>query len=204
MCRVWVGHRERTGRSYQDGLPPALTLASLSIACFCTVHKSEQACPQGVLLRITEPQWQQMRPQSKTSARLEKQTVSEAGVQLVVLAQIVVCWSGQKRQRQRALAGNMYLKVWFHVTCQGWYTFGMWVHECESSVCIGGLKRGQHFAKSPSSEEHVWASVSDLSPARQWGQASAEPLGGRWLSAAVCQLYLTPKKKTSPNTCAVR
>lgn len=34
--------------------------------------------------------------------------------------------------------GNMYLKVRFHVTCQGWYTFGMCVHECvccESSVC---------------------------------------------------------------------
>lgn len=37
---------------------------------------------------------------------------------------------------------------------------------------------GQHFAKSPSSEEHVLASVSDLSPARQRGQASEEPLGG--------------------------
>lgn len=67
-----------------------------------------------------------------------------------------------------------------HLACVCWE---------QSAVCVGELERGQRFTKSPSSEEHVLASVSDLSPARQCGQASTQHLGGLWLSAAVYQLH---------------
>lgn len=61
----------------------------------------------------------------------------------------------KKRDGERPPAGNMSLvRGDVYLAC-------VYMNVCVKSVC----GKGQHFLKSPSSEEHVLASVTDLSPA---------------------------------------